>query len=159
MSYAWTGPAFKQALVTQVNAISALQALRPKVRVLDYAPSIDEPLTDVISVGYEIADDNEVVVLGNQRYDEVVTVECGIRVVRPGAGASPANDAEDRAVTLLAHVTDHVHQGAPKVGDQTLRARVTNRRFEGYPYQAKTMAVRVASIEFSIVYTARTSPT
>ena len=162
MSYTWTAPDFKQKLVTQLEANAALAVLDPAPKILTYSPSVDEPLTDMIAVGYEYSDDTEAIALNSSTnpYDETVTVRCGIRVVRPGAGSSASEAAENRAVALLAAVSTEVQKNRPAVGNQTLSARVTDRRAEIYPYKsAKGMPVRVCVIEFSVVYRARTSET
>lgn len=160
MSYVWTAPDFKQKIVTQLEQNAALAQLVPAVRVLTYSPSIDESITDLIAIGYEYSDDTEAIALNaaTNPYDEVVDVRCGIRVVRPGAGREASEAAEERAVELLAAVSTEVQTNRPTVGNQTLKASVTDRRAEIFPYQTgKGVPVRVCVIEFSITYRARTS--
>lgn len=162
MSYTWTAPSFKRQLAANIRLISGLNTTgQPEVRVTTYAVSLQESLTDIIVIGSEATDDNEQVILNAaaRPHDEVVTLACGIRVIRPGAGEEVAQSAEDRLIALLAHVTDEVHTNAPDVGRQTLGATVTGRRLETYPTDVGGTPVRVAEVEFQIVYTARTDAT
>lgn len=158
VSNEWTAFDFQIALVNQT--IANLGVYNPVPQVIDYAPSREESLSsDLVVIGAFISDDNEVVVLGAGRYDEIVTLESRVSVVRPGAGQVVATAAKTRAKELLGEVDTELRTNPPKVGDQTLRAAVASRDARFYPFQAGETAVRVAIIDFQIVYTARTSKT
>lgn len=154
----WTAPAFLDALVTQIGVRAGITSLTPTVRVLAYYPGADEPLTDAILLGFTVTDTNEPAALGNQSHEEEVTIDCEVRVVRPGAGAVPAKVARDRAADILGEIHDEVATNWPQVGTQTIAARVQSRTMSQFPYQAGETAVRVCLIEFVIVYKARTTP-
>lgn len=154
----WTAPAFLDALTTQIAARAGIIALTPTVRVLAYYPGPDEPLTDAILLGFTVTDSNEPAALGNQSHQEDVTIDCEIRVVRPGAGSSPASAARDRAALILGEIHDEVATNWPQVGTQTIAARVQGRTMTQFPYQAGETATRVCLIEFQILYKARTTP-
>lgn len=153
----WTAPDFLDKLETALNARTGITTLTPKVRVLTYYPSVDEPLTDAIIIGFEVSDTNEPAALGQVRYTETVDVDCEIRVVRPGAGSTPAKAARDRCKNLLGEIDNELRTTLPDVGDQTLSAHVASRNMAQFAYHSKSAAVRVCLIEFVIQYKARTS--
>ncbi len=153
----WTAPDFLDVLETALNARPGITSLSPKVRVLTYYPSVDEPLSDAIIIGYEASDANEPAALGQGRYLETVDVLCEIRVVRPGAGSTVVKTARDRAKNLIGEIDNELRTTLPNVGDQTTAAHITSRDMGQYAYQAGAAAVRVCLIEFVIRYKARTS--
>ena len=110
-------------------------------------------------LGVDATDAKEPVALGAQRHDEDNVVGCLISVIRYGSGDTEAKAARDRANFLMAEVDDEIRTNSPKVGDQTLNMRVTNREYESFPTKDQENApVRVARILFDVVYKARTSP-
>ena len=143
---------------TALKARAGITGLTPKVGILTYYPSVDEPLTDAILIGFEVSDTNDPAALGQSRYTETVIVDCEIRVVRPGAGTDVAKEARDRAANLLGEIDNELRTTPPQVGDQTISAKSENRHMAQYPYHsAGGSAVRVCLIEFTIEYKARTS--
>ena len=50
----WTAPAFLDALETALKARNGITTLTAKVGVLTYYPSVDEPLTEAIIIGWEV---------------------------------------------------------------------------------------------------------
>ena len=153
----WTAPDFLDALETALNARVGITGLTPKVRVLTYYPSVDEPLTDAIIIGFEVSDTNDPAALGQGRYTEVVDVQCEIRVVRPGAGTTVAKKARDRCMNLLGEIDNELRTTLPQVGDQTISAHIATQNMAQFPYHSGTSAIRVCLIEFTIEYKARTS--
>ncbi len=153
----WTAPDFLDVLEAALNVRAGITGLTPTVRVLTYYPSVDEPLTDAIIIGYEVSDANEPAALGQGRYTETVDVECEIRVIRPGAGTTVAKAARDRVKNLLGEIDNELRTTLPNVGDQTISAHITSRNLAQYAYQAGAAAVRVCLVEFTIQYKARTS--
>lgn len=153
----WTAPDFLDKLETALNARSGITSLTPAVRILTYDPSIDEPLTDAIIIGHTVSDTNEPAAVGQGRYEETVSVQCEIRVIRPGAGSTPAKEARDRAKNLLGEIDNELRTTLPAVGDQTIRAHVASRDMSQFAYHGGAVPVRVCLIEFTIEYRARTS--
>lgn len=159
MSTNWTAFPFKRALATQVAARAGITGLEPDVRVLTYFPSEDEPLTDSIIIGHTSTDaGSDRAHVGGPRHDETVDVECQIRVVRPGAGDTPAQEAEDRAEALLAELDSEVRSNLPDVGDQSWAGKLANRESSLFGYLAGDgNPVMVCLIDFTVQYKARTS--
>lgn len=157
MSNTWTAYAFKNALITQV--IAAMAVYDPVPVVVSYFPSPDEDNGDSIAVGWQMTDDTEAIALGEQqRYDEDVVVSCRVNVTRPGAGETVAQAAETRAALLMGEVDTQVRTAPPSVGDQTFRARLTNRNSVSMAwFVGEGVAARRCVIEFDVVYRARTS--
>ena len=153
----WTAPDFLDALETALEARAGITGLTPKVQILTYYPSVDEPLTDAIIIGYEVTDVNEPAAVGQVRYQETVDVQCEIRVIRPGAGETPSKAARDRAKNLLGEIDNELRTTLPAVGDQTVSAHVASRDMGQFAYHSGASAVRVCLIEFMIQYKARTS--
>lgn len=159
MSTNWTAFPFKRALATAVAGRAGITALDPAPRILTYFPSEDEPVTDSIIIGHTSTDaGSDRAHVGGPRYDETVDVECQIRVVRPGAGETPAQEAEDRAEALLAELDAEVRANLPDVGDQSWGGRLANRESSLFAYLAGDGSpVMVCLIDFTVQYKARTS--
>ena len=100
----WTAPDFLDVLEIALNARAGITGLTPKVGILTYYPSVDEPLTDAIIIGFEVSDTNDPAALGKGRYTEVVDVQCELRVVRPGSGTPVPNKDRDRCMNRLAQI-------------------------------------------------------
>ena len=153
MSAEWTAFDFKRQLAALVEA-----AVPSSTRVITYFPSPEEPITETVIVGHSINDDLEAVALGNKRFDEAVNLECQIRVARPGAGQTPADEAEDAAAALLAVLDSALRTDPPTVGNQTLRASVASRDAALFAFQASDgVPLRVCLVDFVVSYRARTS--
>lgn len=159
MSAAWTFDEFVDELATAVGGRSGITALNPEVRVFTYWPGPDAMVSDALVIGYAGQDDNEPAALGNQAHKETVNVECLIRVLRAGAGTTPANQARERALVILDEVSAQLRTAWPQVGVQTTSAHVSDRRIDQYPSTASSTSVRVCEVEFTIRYQARTAKT
>ena len=153
----WTAPDFLDALETALNARAGITGLTPKVRVLTYYPSVDEPLTDAIIIGFEVSGTSEPAAVGKGRYTDAVTLDCEIRVVRPGAGSTPAKAARNRMSDLLGEIDNELRTTLPQVGDQTISAHIATQNMAQFPYHSGASAIRVCLIEFTIEYQARTA--
>lgn len=152
----WTANAFITGLKTSLAARAGILAFIPVVRIVNYDPSIDEPMTDVIVVGHTVSDVNEPAALGQNRYQETVDVECDIWIARPGAGDTPANDARVRAMDLLGEVDNQLRTAPPDVGDDTISARIATRAMLQRAHHSGETPVRLCLISFTIRYEART---
>ena len=155
---AWTVADFVDQLVAQVAARPTLTALDPVPAVLAYYPSDNEGITDGVFVGFMADDSPEKRFVDGpaQRHEETNTVTGFVRVERVGSGRVVALAARDRALFLISEIDDEIRQSPPPVGDQTITARIASRHLEGFPVSDATAARRVATIEFTIAYKART---
>lgn len=159
MSAAWTFDAFVDGVATAVAARPGITAMTPRVHVLTYWPTADAPISDALVLGYAGSDDNEPASLGNGGFKEFVTVECLIRINRPGAGDTPANQARERAMAILDEVSGLLRStSVPQVGVQTVTARISDRRIDQFPTIGGTPA-RICEVQFNIRYEARTART
>jgi hypothetical protein len=156
----WTAFDAKDSLVIKVNAAiaAAMPAYNPVPKVVSYFPSPDEDNGDSMAIGWNMTDDTERIVLGEQqRQEEFVIVSCRVNVTRPGAGETIAQQAEGRAAELMAEVDQVVRTDPPSVGDQSWGYRITNRNSVSMAWFLDTTAARRCVIEFDVVYRARTS--
>jgi len=157
----WTAPAFIDLLQTRLLARATLTAMDPPVAVFTYDPNPDDTVTDRLVIGYRVADENEPAALGQGRYEETVTVNCEIMVVRAGAGDVKAAAARTRAADILGELDNELRTDPlPQVGDQTTHAQIAKREMMQFPstYGTAGAGVRVCVIRLDVVYTARTSP-
>jgi hypothetical protein len=154
MSDQWTAFDFKRKLRAQVAARSGITSLTPTPRVISYFPSPDEPMTDLIIIGYTSVDSDEHqrAHVGGHRFDEQVDIVSQIRVVRSGAGQDVADTAETRSEELLAEVDDEVRNNLPDVGDQSWAGKVIERESSMFATQSQLVCVT----EFVIQFKART---
>lgn len=155
----WTAPDFIDQLTASVAARPGITALTdPTVRVIGYQPSPVENVGDIVVIGFEAEDDNEPETVGNRIHKETVTLRCLAEAIRPGAGPNPAAAARDRAAFLLGEVDAQLRNDYPDVGDQTVAPapRIASRTMEQFASNREA-PVRVCSIIFEVVYTARTS--
>ena len=155
----WTAPAFLDALKSKLDASADLSALTsPTVDVLTHWPGIDLSATDQLILGATVDDEQVPAAVGRNRHDQQVDVSCEVRVMRPGGGETVSKAARDRAAAIVGIVDAQLRTDPPDVADQTIEARITSRRMSQFPTTVGTVQARACVIEFTIGYTARTSP-
>lgn len=167
MSTAWTAYPFKRALATAVAARSGITSLTPALVIRTDFPSLDEPITDSIVIGYRLEDQVERPTLTSDAagppLDEEVEVFCQVRTARPGAGETVAQLAEDRARVIIAEIDDELRGMSlsalsSTVGGQVFWARIRERSSILLDRRSGDTPMKVCLVQFRIRYRARTAP-
>lgn len=152
----WTAPGFIDALVTAVAARSGITGLTPTVNIRTVWLPVEAASSDEVMF-YGAADVNNPAAIGNLRYEETVTVDGEIRIIRAGASETVAKTGRDRVAAILGEIDDQLRTTPPSVGDQTISATLATRDIKAFADIADTTAVVVTLCDFTITYKSRTS--
>jgi len=150
----WTGPEFRDALMSACQARPHLTGLTPRLGWYPYDPGLAHPESDFVAMG-NIADTQDYAALGTNPSEEDVTIESLVWVWRPGVGDAVAAAASDRCLLVLDQIHQQLRDDHPRVGRQTITAKVARRMFVTRPFTAGTTGGMVAVVEFDINYRAR----
>ena len=155
----WTGPTFRDALVAALQARPNLTGLTPPLLIAGYVQSIDYPDSDVLTIGVKITDTREYANIGpSAPSDEAVSLQCDLRVVRPGADKTVIDATETRVQLVMDEVALAIRDKTAMswVTTQANNRRIDTREYFNFPSDAGAAAVRVALVNFTVAYEART---